>query len=307
MRRLLKSILPIALVALAAFWWLTTPETINGTVKEWIAKPGDLAKGETIFWAGGCASCHAAKNATGADKLKLGGDHPLVTPVGVFNVPNISPDKTNGIGNWSVEDFANAMLHGSSPQGKHYYPAFPYTSYSAMSYQDVKHLWTYLQTLEPVSTENKPHDLSFPFNVSRGIGLWKLIYKDFQPVLNVGGKDNIMQRGRELVETLGHCGECHTPRAMFGYGGMDTTKWLSGGPAPEGLGKIPNITPHETGIGSWSQEDIVYYLESGFTPDYDSVGGTMVDVQLNMAKLPKSDLEAIAAYLKAIPAVPSPN
>jgi mono/diheme cytochrome c family protein len=305
MGRFFKFFLSIVLFGTAVFWWLTKPETIHDGVREWIAKPGDIAKGEMVFWAGGCASCHSAKDATGADKLKLGGDHALVTPVGTFNVPNISPDKENGIGSWSIEDFANAMLHGTSPEGNHYYPAFPYTSYAAMSYQDVKHLWTYLQTLEPVTTDNKPHDLSFPFNISRGIGLWKLMYQDFQPVLPVGNKDTALLRGRELVETLGHCGECHTPRSAFGYGGMDVAKWLSGGPAPEGPGKIPNITPHENGIGSWSQEDIVYYLESGFTPDYDSVGGTMVDVQQNMSKLPKSDLEAIAAYLKSVPAVPS--
>lgn len=305
MRRLFKFFLPIVFLGTAIFWWLTIPETINEATRSWIVKPGDVTKGEVLFSAGGCASCHSAKNATGADKLMLGGDHALITPAGIFNVPNISPDKKNGIGEWSIENFANAMLHGTSPEGRHYYPAFPYTSYSNMSYQDIKHLWTYLQTLEPVSTENKPHDLSFPFNVSRGIGLWKLLYKDFQPVLEIGSKDVVLQRGRELVETLGHCGECHTPRSMFGFGGMNSSKWLSGGPAPEGTGKIPNITPHQTGIGSWSQEDIVYYLESGFTPDYDSVGGTMVDVQQNMAKLPKSDLEAIAAYLKAIPAIAS--
>jgi len=274
-------------------------------VKDWISRSGEPVLGEKMFWAGGCASCHAVKGAKGEDKLKLGGNHALVTPVGVFNVPNISPDKQNGIGSWSVEDFANAMLHGTSPKGKHYYPAFPYTSYSMMNYADVKHLWTYIQTLEPVKTQNKPHELSFPFNISRGLGLWKLAFKEYQPVLSVGNKDNFLQRGQYLVETLGHCGECHTSRTFDGLGGVDTTRWLAGGPAPEGDGKIPNITPHETGLGSWSETDIVYYLESGFTPDFDSVGGTMTSVQENMAKLPKSDLEAIAKYLKSIPAVAS--
>lgn len=305
MRRLTKPLIVIALFCVLALWWVTKPQTINSSVEMWIAKPGDIAKGEQIFWAGGCASCHAKKGAVGADKLKLGGDHALVTPVGIFNVPNISPDKEFGIGSWTVEQFANAMLHGTSPEGKHYYPAFPYTSYASMFYGDVKHLWSYLQTLEPVQTKNKTHELSFPFNISRGIGLWKLAFTNIQPVLYVGGKGNVLLRGRYLVETLGHCGECHTPRSAFGYGGMDTSKWMAGGPAPEGKGRIPNITPHASGIGSWSQEDIVYYLESGFTPDYDSVGGSMYDVQQNMTKLPKSDLEAIASYLKAIPAVAS--
>lgn len=305
MKRFVKLVFAFALLSFALFWGLTIPQTIDNTVKTWVAKPGNVALGEQIFWAGGCASCHAKKDAKDEDKLRLGGDHALVTPVGIFNVPNISPDPQYGIGKWSVEDFANAMLHGTSPDRKHYYPAFPYTSYASMSYQDVKHLWTYLQTLEPIQTQNKPHELPFPFNISRGIGLWKLVYVDTQPVVRIGEKDNFLQRGQYLVETLGHCGECHTPRQVFGYGGMDRTKWLAGAPAPEGVGKIPNITPHDSGIGGWSKEDIVYYLESGFTPDYDSVGGTMVDVQQNMSKLPKSDLEAIAAYLKTIPPVAS--
>ncbi len=303
MKRLAIGLLAVAILGFSVFWWLTIPKAIDSTVKDWISKSGDPILGETIFWAGGCASCHAVKGAKGKDKLKLGGNHSLVTPVGTFNVPNISPDRENGIGAWSVEDFANAMLHGTSPDGKHYYPAFPYTSYSSMNYDDVKHLWTYIQTLEPVKTQNKPHDLTFPFNISRGLGLWKLAFKEYQPVLNVGNTDNFLQRGQYLVETLGHCGECHTPRASLGYGGGNTSRWLSGGPAPEGNGKIPNITPHETGIGSWSEADIVYYLESGFTPDFDSVGGSMTSVQENMAKLPKSDLEAVAKYLKTIPAV----
>ena len=305
MRRLAKTIFIIAFIGAALFWVLSAPKTINETVKQAIAKPGDPVVGEQVFWAGGCASCHSKKDAKDNEKLKLGGDHSLITPVGVFNVPNISPDKENGIGAWSVEDFANAMLHGTSPNGTHYYPAFPYTSYSKMSYEDVKHLWTYLQTLEPVQTKNKPHELSFPFNISRGMGLWKIAFMDTDIIVPVGSKDIKLQRGQELVEGLAHCGECHTPRSVFGYGGVNKNRWLAGGPAPEGDGKIPNITPHETGIGSWSEEDIVYYLESGFTPDYDSVGGSMVDVQQNMAKLPKSDLEAIAAYLKTTPPVAS--
>ena len=307
MKRLAIGILAVAVVAFGVFWWLTIPKKIDAVTKDWLSKPGDPILGQAVFWAGGCSSCHAVKGAKGDDKLKLGGNHALVTPVGIFNVPNISPDSENGIGDWSVNDFANAMLHGVSPDGKHYYPAFPYASYSTIEYMDIKHLWTYLQTLEPVKTKNKPHELSFPFNLSRGIGLWKLAFKDSQTVgfRFAGQKDNDLIRGDYLVETLGHCGECHTSRTSWGYGGVDTSRWLAGGPAPEGEGKIPNITPHETGIGSWSEADIVYYLESGFTPDFDSVGGSMASVQENMAKLPKSDLKAIAKYLKAIPPVAS--
>ncbi len=305
MGRLAKIILVIAFTGSVLFWVSSAPKTISETVKQAIAKPGNPVIGEQVFWAGGCASCHSKKDAKDNEKLKLGGGHSLVTPVGIFNMPNISPDKESGIGAWSVEDFANAMLYGTSPNGTHYYPSFPYTSYSKMTYEDVKHLWAYLQTLESVQTKNISHEISFPFNISRGMGLWKIAFMDTGIIVPVGNKDIKLQRGQELVEGLAHCGECHTPRLAFGYGGLDKSKWLAGGPAPEGKGNIPNITPHATGIGSWSEEDIVYYLESGFTPDYDSVGGSMVDVQQNMAKLPKSDLEAIAAYLKMIPPVAS--
>ncbi len=304
MRRLIKALFPIALLCLAFFWILSAPSTIDDRVKQELAQAGGAELGQQIFWAGGCSSCHSKKEAKADAKLLLGGDHALVTPVGTFNVPNISPHKEHGIGSWSIESFANAMLHGTSPDGRNYYPAFPYTSYTKMTSKDIADLWAYMQTLEAVATENIPHDLSFPFNISRGIGLWKLVFLNEKPLVDVT-KDAQLQRGQYLVEGLGHCGECHTPRLALGYGGVNTSRWLAGGPAPEGDGKIPNITPHASGIGAWSEEDIVYYLESGFTPDYDSAGGSMVDVQQNMAKLPKSDLEAIAKYLKAIPEVAS--
>ena len=108
-------------------------------------------------------------------------------------------------------------------------------------------------------------------------------------------------RGRYLVEGPGHCGECHTPRDWTGA--MDVSRWLAGAPSPEGKGRIPNITPDATGIGDWSESDIAYALESGFTPEFDSFGGAMVEVQQNTARLSKEDREAIAAYLKAVPAV----
>ncbi|MEM9277417.1 MAG: cytochrome c [Pseudomonadota bacterium] len=304
MRRLLITSLVVVLFGAGVFWWLTEPKTAGNEVISWLDKEGDVSKGKTVFWAGGCASCHASKDAEGDDKLLLGGNHQLVTPVGTFNVPNISPHPDYGIGSWTVEEFGNAMLFGTSPNGKHYYPAFPYTSYSGMDFEDIKHLWVFLKTLPSVETRNPPHSLSFPFNISRGTGLWKLLYLNASSVLNIDD-DPVLKRGQYLVEVLGHCGECHTPRGMGGYGGLDKSNWLAGGPAPEGDGKIPNITPHESGIGSWSEDDIVYYLESGFTPDFDSVGGSMVSVQQNMAKLPKSDLEAIAQYLKAVPPVAS--
>ena len=111
----------------------------------------------------------------------------------------------------------------------------------------------------------------------------------------------MFERGRELAEGLGHCGECHTSRGRFG--GLLEDRWLGGAASPEGKGRIPNITPGGENIGSWTASDIAYYLESGFTPEFDTVGGTMVAVQENMAHLTSADREAIAAYLKSVPEI----
>lgn len=235
--------------------------------------------------------------------MQLAGGLAIKSDFGTFVVPNISPDVQNGIGAWTDMDFANAMLRGVSPTGEHYYPAFPYTSYARMDKQDVVDLFAFIKTLPPVAGKAGVHDLPFPFSVRAGIGLWKLRYLSPQPVVALGEDiDPKIARGQYLVEGPGHCGECHSPRD-FG-GGIIPDQWLAGAPAMEGTGKVPNITPSKAGIGSWSADDIAYYLESGFTPDFDSAGGEMAKVVRNLAKLPVEDREAIAAYLKAIPPKP---
>jgi len=299
MRRLVKFVIAAVIIGFALFWWLSSPANIVDAT----APDADADRGEIVFWAGGCASCHAAKGAEGDQKLLLGGGHRLKTPFGTFVTPNISPDVETGIGNWNNQQFANAMFEGVSPQGKHYYPSFPYTSYNKMNRQDVADLFAYLRTLPPVSRANEAHELPLPFQWRRPLGIWKLMFAGTDRAQLADPSDAKLQRGRYLVEALGHCGECHTPRNLLG--GPVENRSLAGGPAPEGEGKVPNITPHADGIGGWSAEDIAYYLESGFTPDFDSAGGSMVAVQQNMARLPKSDLEAIAAYLKSVPPVPS--
>ncbi|MBN9251652.1 MAG: c-type cytochrome, partial [Mesorhizobium sp.] len=268
------------------------------------AGPGDAARGERIFNAGGCASCHAKPGSKDAGQLELTGGLALKTPFGTFVAPNISQHGKDGIGLWSREDFANAMLKGVSPSGEHLYPAFPYTSYARMKPADVADLYAFMQTLPAVSGKADGHSLAFPFNVRRGIGLWKRLYLGSDPVVALpDGTPEPVVAGRYLVEGPGHCGECHTPRNFAG--GSDKVRWLAGAPAAEGEGIVPNITSGEGGIGEWSEGDIANYLETGFTPDFDSVGGAMVEVQKNMAKLTPEDRAAIAAYLKAIP--PHPN
>jgi mono/diheme cytochrome c family protein len=228
----------------------------------------------------------------------------LATPFGTFVPPNISPDEQDGIGTWSEEDFANAMMRGVSPDGSHYYPAFPYTSYARMQPADVVDLHAFIKTLPAVTGKAPGHELSFPINIRRGLGLWKLLYLSREPVIALAADaPQQLSLGRYLVEGPGHCGECHTPRDFIG--GTEKSLWLSGAVAAEGEGVVPNITAGDGGIGDWSAGDIASYLETGFTPEFDSVGGAMVEVQRNMARLRPEDRQAIADYLKAIPSHPN--
>lgn len=292
----------LAAVAVAA-WWITEPRPF--TAEDLPDHVADPLAGERIFWAGGCASCHASpvndKRAKGDDKLLLGGGLELDTQYGVFRVPNISPHGDDGIGSWSMIEFVNAMQRGISPDERHYYPSFPYTSYAKMTMENVMDLRAFLDTLPSVAGQIAEHALHFPWTIRRGIGAWKWRYLNAKPIAVLASSDASIKRGRELVEGAGHCGQCHTPRDRFG--GMINDRWLAGARDPEGHGGIPNITPGGENIAGWSIGDIVYYLETGFTPEYDTVGGSMVSVQENLAMLPKADREAIAAYLKSIPAI----
>lgn len=301
LRKLALAGVALAVVGGAGFWLLTQPGRLDAATLAALG-PGDAARGEQVFWAAGCASCHATPGATGEDRLRLVGGERFATAFGTFVAPNISQHERDGIGGWSAQDLANAMLRGVSPEGAHYYPAFPYTSYARMRIEDVGDLHAFMQTLPAVEGSAGANEIGFPFNVRRGIGLWKRLYLNPAPAVALDDPSPEVARGQYLVEGPGHCGECHTPRDAFG--GLDTGRWLAGAASMEGRGTIDNITSGEGGLGGWSEDDIVVLLESGFTPDYDSVGGKMASVVRNMAELPASDREAIAAYLKAIPAHP---
>jgi mono/diheme cytochrome c family protein len=281
------------------FLWVTAPERQSPSHWANLGEP-NLANGETLFWAGGCASCHAAPNATGDALKTLSGGQALPSPFGTFHMPNISPDPQHGIGSWTVAQFGDAMTRGVGRNGEHLYPSFPYASYARMTPRDVNDLFAYLKTLPASSNDAPGHDLPFPFNIRLSLGGWKFLYFDKgQPRVELANADADVVRGQYLVEGPGHCGECHTPRDALG--GFVKDQWLAGGPNPEGEGRIPNITPGSQTIGAWTQADIASYLETGFTPDFDSAGGSMVKVQQNMARLTAEDRNAIAAYLKAVP------
>lgn len=303
LKKLVGAVIVLGGAGAIAGWFLSAPVRLDAATVAQLG-PGDAAKGKRIFYAGGCTSCHSKPGAEGDARLELVGGLELKTPFGTFVPPNISQDQKDGIGAWSEEDFANAMLKGVSPSGQHFYPAFPYASYARMKPADIADLYAFLKTLPAVAGKAPDHRLSFPFNIRRGIGLWKLLYLSPEPViaLPAGTPDNVLA-GRYLVEGPGHCGECHTPRDFAG--GVKKAEWLAGAVAAEGSGVVPNITSGDGGIKDWSDADIANYLETGFTPEFDSVGGAMVEVQRNMAQLTADDRAAIAAYLKAVP--PHPN
>ncbi|HWT29992.1 MAG TPA: cytochrome c, partial [Propylenella sp.] len=184
----------------------------------------------------------------------------------------------------------------------HYYPAFPYASYAKMRIEDVLDLRAFMETLPAVASQVAGHELGFPYSVRRAVGLWKRLYVSPDPVIELAGASDLVRRGQYLVEGPGHCGECHTVRDALG--GWKAPLWLAGARNPEGEGRIPNITPHEDGIADWSEGDIAEALRSGLTPDFDQFEGRMAAVQEELSHLPEDDLQAIAAYLKAVPPLP---
>lgn len=300
LRYLIRIGLVAGLIGFGAFWYLTMPQQLSAG--ELPAYAPDPEQGAYIFAAGGCSSCHAAEKAKGDDRLILGGGRRFETQFGTFVAPNISPDPEAGIGSWSELEFVNAVTRGVGPDGAHYYPAFPYTSYRLAKITDMLDLKAYMDTLPPVADPAPANDVGFPFNIRRGLGLWKTLFMDQTPFENDPSQTPEVNRGAYLVKALGHCAQCHTPRNQLGA--ADNSRALAGAPNPNGKGFVPNITPHAEGIGDWSEEDIAYALETGFTPEFDSLGGSMVAVLENTTRLTSQDRKAIAAYLKSVPPLP---
>jgi mono/diheme cytochrome c family protein len=287
--RAILALIALALIGAGAFWRLSAPGPLDAEIALAMDKPGDAGKGEIVFWAGGCAACHAKPDAP----TQLGGGAALKTPFGLIYAPNISPDPEDGLGKWSAQDFAHAVYDGVDDEGAHLYPAFPYTSYRHMSVADVSDLWAFLRSLPPVKGAAPPPGFGFPFNIRRTVGIWKQLYLPHLAPPTDAVSENA-DFGRYLVQGAGHCGECHTPRDALG--GPVLTKALTGAPMPDGKGKSPAITPE--GLAKWSQDDIETALSMGITPEGDSLGGAMAEVVRNLGHLPTGYLTAIARYLK---------
>ena len=298
LRRSIFGFIIAAVAGVSVFWWLTIPAVV--LPESLPAHTPDLANGLTMFNAGGCSSCHAVPDQP--DRLKLGGGLALKSPFGTFYVPNISPDRADGIGNWTEANFVTALIKGTSPSTTHYFPALPYTSYQRAKIEDIRDLFAYLKTLEAVPGKVRDHELPFPFNIRRNVGIWKLLFMDGKPFMPDAGRPAAWNRGAYLVNGLGHCAECHSPRNFLG--GIVTAQRFAGGPNPEGEGWVPNIT--QKGLDDWSVKDFDYFLETGNLPDGDNAGGSMARVIKNTSQLPANDRAAMAQYLKSLPPVAGP-
>ena len=300
LRKLLILVAILAVIGAAVFWLVTIPATV--TASALVAYTPNLENGKTLFYAGGCAACHATPNQE--DKTRLGGGLGLKSPFGTFYAPNISPDRNDGIGGWSEANFVSAMWKGTSPTGEHYYPVFPYASYQRMRMEDLRDLFAYLKTLPPVQGKVRDHDLPIHFKIRRMLGGWKSLFLDGQQFKPDPSKSAQWNRGAYLVNGPGHCAECHSPRNLLGA--IINGQRFAGGPDPEGGdGWVPNIT--QAGIGDYSERDIERILETGDMPNGDSVGGAMTAVVGNTSKLSPEDRAAIALYVKSLPPVEGPK
>ncbi len=261
-----------------------------------LAQEDIVERGKYLLYAGGCISCHTEDSD---EAVPLAGGRAMETPFGTFYSPNITPDAATGIGNWSDDEFVSAFWEGVSPEGEHYFPAFPFTSYTGVSREDLLAIKAYLFSLEPVRYESKEHDLAWYMSTRLAAGAWKELNFDSARFAPDTTQDEQWNRGAYLVRHLGHCGECHTPRSSLGVVQRD----LEMAGSRLGDERIANITQHRVdGIGRWSTSDIEYFLDIGMLPDGDFAGSSMGDViEDNTSKLTRADRLAIAAYLKSVP------
>jgi mono/diheme cytochrome c family protein len=258
-----------------------------------------IERGKYIYTAAGCQGCHTDAKNKGAP---LAGGRALVTPFGTYFGPNITADSQHGIGTWSDADFIRALREGISPSGEHYFPVFPYPSFAKMTDRDMLDLKAFIFSLPAVAKADVPHDIKFPFGFRFSMIFWKLLFLDKGPFATDPARDATWNRGAYIVEALAHCGECHTERNFMGAVKKDVA--LGGARLGPDGDSVPNITPDpDTGIGKWSDEEIIEVLSSGLLPDGDVVAGAMAEVVEGTGKLIPADLAAIAKYLKSLPPV----
>jgi mono/diheme cytochrome c family protein len=257
----------------------------------------DAKRGAYLAKVGGCAGCHTDAKK---DAVPYAGGRELKTPFGTFYGPNITPHAEAGIGRWGEADFLRALRSGVRPDGAHYFPAFPYPSFTQIADADARDLWAYMRSLPPDGRASRPHDLNFPFSLRFLVGFWKWLYFSPGPFVADAARTPALNRGAYLVGALGHCGECHTPRTALG--GPKRDRLLAGaakGPAGK---SVANLTPAK--LKKWDDNELREFLLGGITPDGDVTAETMGEVVRNTtSQLTPEDLAALIAYLRSLPAL----
>jgi mono/diheme cytochrome c family protein len=296
-KRILLTIGVSAIAGFAVFMFLSSPQPVDQSALP--VHAADVGNGRLYYHIGGCISCHMPpKDAAGRDPLLPSGGKEMVTPIGRLYPPNITPDRATGIGAWSDVDFVNAVQHGIAPDGSHYIPAFPYKSYARMRTEDVLDIKAYLMTLPAVVAETPDNDLPFPWLMRRGIGVWKLLGPT-SPIAVDPAQSPAWNRGAYLVNGAGHCAECHTPRNIFMV--MDESRAFTGGPHPEGKGKVPSLRNLISNGYYIDANDIAAAFREGEDGGYDGISRRgMGEVRNNISMLPDEDIRAIAEYLTSL-------
>tara|TARA_R110000824_G_scaffold336_9_gene2319 strand:+ start:115191 stop:116051 length:861 start_codon:yes stop_codon:yes gene_type:complete len=274
-------LLVLVIVVAGLYWAFGLPRVGNPEIPTSVEA---IARGEYLYNAAGCGACHQVDGAAGP----IGG-YEIESPFGGhFITPNITPDEETGIGGWSGRDFVLAIKHGRSPGGNFYWPAFPYRSYQGLSDEEVLDIAAYMVTLPPVNSQAPDHELP-AWQFSWMMSGWNIMADMLEGDLPAIGDDPQVQRGAHLARHLSHCGECHTPRNALGI--SDLSNEFGG---QEG---VASAALTSEGLSAYSYEDFVYFLEDGFTANFEQVGGEMMDVIDHTSKLTQEDREALAAFL----------
>lgn len=287
-KRILTWLVLIVLVALLVAW-LTRWWSSRGPVQHVTATAEQLAKGRYLADAADCAACHTAE-----DGAPFAGGVPLRSPFGTIHGTNITPDPDHGIGRYTADDFFHALTRGEARDGHQLYPAMPYVSYKTMSRADSDAIYAFLMNQPAVAQKNPKNGVRFPFNIRSGIHLWNLLFAgaDARPASQ--GSSPPWQRGHYLIETLGHCGECHSPRGMFGQ--VDRDRPLAGS-AELGRFASPDLTPRGLSSRGWDAAQLHAYLGSGVSEHAVASDDMLEVVNLSTSRLAKADLAAMVTYL----------
>jgi len=298
MKRTIRTLLALVLLLIVAAVGFLWPRHDAGpppsAASQAMPAAEKIARGAYLAKAGDCMACHTTR-----DGAQYAGGRVLQTPFGGVVSPNITSDKETGIGNWSADDFWNALHNGVAQDGRLLYPAFPYTNYTAVTRDDSDALYAYFKTIPAVQQENQPHQLRFPYNQQIGLAFWRAMY--FKPAVFEAdqSKPADWNRGAYLVNGLGHCVACHSTRNVLGA----SEQGLSGGLIPMLGWYAPSLTSDaEAGLGNWQVEHISELLKTGISPRATVFGPMAEVVRESLQHLTDDDIRAMSVYLKSLPA-----